>query len=49
MANREQRGNKEAKKPKKAKLPAKGALPSVTAGAAKPNTPPAWKQSPPKG
>jgi hypothetical protein len=49
MANREQRGNKETKKPKKAKVAAKGAAPSVTASGAKPNPPPAWKQSTPKG
>lgn len=48
MAQREQRSNRETRKPKKAKVVAKGSAPSATASGAKPNTPPAWKQTPPK-
>jgi hypothetical protein len=48
MAQREQRSNRETRKPKKAKAAVKGQAPSATASGAKPNTPPAWKQTPPK-
>jgi hypothetical protein len=48
MAQREQRSNRETRKPKKAKAAVKGQAPSTTASTAKPNTPPAWKQTPPK-
>jgi len=48
MANREQRTNRETRKPKKAKTAAKPGPSVTTAGSAKPNPPPAWKQSTPK-
>jgi len=48
MAQREQRSNRETRKPKKAKAAAKGPATSTTASGAKPNPPPAWKQTPPK-